>query len=143
MFNLAQAHRENKCYPPCSYCQVSYVRAEAEALLTALFNGGTVDGNLRPDASMPGGSKPNPSRLNGLAAELIDVSRGWQAAELDTDTRAACWLHHGQGLTHAAIGAVQAVSTSTARRRVERGVGAVLANMNGRYYEEDEEAHDD
>ena len=116
-------------------------------LLTALLNGGTPDtAATRPDASMPGGSKPNPSRLNSLAAYLIDVQRGWLSAAmlLDNNTLSAAVLRYGDGLSHGAIATAQGCSTSTARRRCERWVGAVLANMNGKYfYDDDEENEND
>jgi hypothetical protein len=108
-------------------------------VLTALLNGGTLDNECRPEVGMPSGSKPNPSRLNSLAAYLIDVRRAWLLADVDGETREATLLYHGQGLTHGAIGQAQKVSTSTARRRVRCGVSAVLAGVNGLLYDPEQE----
>jgi hypothetical protein len=136
------ARGQHVCRPsPCARCQVAYARLEVEGLLTALFNGGTLPNDTQPDPQMPR-AKANPSRLNGLAACLIDVGRGWQFAGVEAATREAVELYFGWGWTHGRIALEQGCSTSTARRRCERGVGAVLAVMNGQQFTDDGEGLD-
>jgi predicted DNA-binding protein (UPF0251 family) len=114
----------------------AYNREMVERLLPAVWDEDFAWGMrdpYAPDVDMPkrvvGKKKDSP-----LFAMLADIKTAWRAADLTRDERAAVFLHAVYDDTQQDIAALLGCHQSTAKRRIERGIGKLTAHLNGEPY---------
>jgi hypothetical protein len=116
-----------------------YDRRLVESLVFTIWDGASVYGlknDQAPEPDMPKGYK-NPKESNTLWAHLIDIRIAWEWAMkggLTLDELRAVFLRYGCDWKLDQIGYNQGVNQSTAQRRAERGVGKLMAHLNGAEY---------
>ena len=94
-----------------------------------------------PDADMPK-SKSNPAHGNNLPAMLVDVSRGYDAAELTFKERRSVLMRFGFDMKQSDIASIESTSQQLIAARLFAAVGKVGAAMNRTTWKEDEELGD-
>jgi hypothetical protein len=118
-----------------------YDRALVEHLLHAVWDEGAAWGiknPYEPDPSMPR-VKLDPTCGGTLFAYLADIRSAWREADIPQVERQALLLRHGFDWLDREIAFCQGVSRNGARRRVERGVGRLVAHLNGKAYQDVED----
>jgi DNA-directed RNA polymerase specialized sigma24 family protein len=111
----------------------TYTRELVEQLLPAVWDHSLaygMDNPAVPDPDMPKAA-PDKSHGNTLYAHLADIHTGWAWAPLTSAERRALLLRYGLDWPNAAIARHEAVGQSTASERVTRGVGRIVATLNG------------
>jgi hypothetical protein len=120
-----------------------YSRESVESLLPAVWDDSFVYGlpqkDTAPDPDMPKGAS-NKAHANNLAAYIADIKFGWEKTPLTDRERRALVLAFGFGWTQREIAFNQGVDQGTISRRIDAGVGKVVARLNGGYYYDSEEA---
>lgn len=97
-----------------------------------------------PDPDMPR-SKPDPKVGGTIFAHLADIRSAWKGADVPQVERQALLLRFGLDWTVRSIGFNQGCDKGTATRRCERGVGRLVAHLNGKTYlgDQDGDGEDD
>ncbi|HEX2905054.1 MAG TPA: hypothetical protein VHO01_16490 [Jatrophihabitans sp.] len=117
-----------------------YDRPLVETLVPTIWDDGYVWGmvdEFKPDPSMPKGTSIK-KWGNTLWAHLVDIKRAWAGAPLTYDDACAVFLVGGMGMTHTSAAFYLRTSRSTVTRRYERGIGVMVAWLNGGEYTEEE-----
>lgn len=115
---------------------MAYTRATVERVLPAVFDPDSAYGTKNeqaPDADMPKGHVDK-KKGSDFPAHLADVRRGWDTADLSLDEKRAIVMRYGLDWTYEEIGGLFEVHKSTVQRRAERGVGKLVAHLNGVKY---------
>jgi DNA-directed RNA polymerase specialized sigma24 family protein len=86
-----------------------------------------------PDPDMPR-SKPDPKLGGTIYAHLADIRSAWKRADLPQVERQALLLRFGLGWTQSEVGRAQGVSQQAAQQRIDRGVGRLVAHLNGKTF---------
>lgn len=112
---------------------MAYTRDLVEHLLPAVwdptFAYGMADPSA-PDPDMPR-TKADPKIGGTLFAHLADIKIAWQRTLLPRSEEVAVLLRFGLDWTDAEIAELDGVSSRAVRYRVERGVGRLVAYLNG------------
>lgn len=95
-----------------------------------------------PDPDMPR-SASDPSHGNNLPAMLVDVSRGYDRAELTTKERRSVLMRFGFDMKQAEIASHECADRTTITHRLFVAVGKIAASMNGTTWREERELSDD
>lgn len=119
---------------------LSYDRQRVEQALPAVWDDhflreGLPSPTERPEAGSPR-SKADPSHGNGHIAVIADVKRAWDHAPLTQKQKQGLLLRFGFGEEYKAIGYTLGIDKASALRRVEAGVGTIVAWLNGDEAEE-------
>ena len=125
-------HGDKYCRLPECDPKVTYSREQVENLLTAKFNGGVYFREEKPEPDMAWRKAPNtdPKRATDTWAEMCDINRAWDYAELDPRHRTAVWLHYGHGWTQKQIGLQMQVDQTTAGAWLYTAVGQLAKTIN-------------
>lgn len=114
-----------------------YTRAIVEHMLPALFDpDAAVHGpkvTTRPDADMPKGHVDK-KKGSPFLAHLVDIRVGWARAPLSLEERQAMYLRYGLDCTVKEAGIVLGCRHQRVSERCERGVGKLVAYLNGGEY---------
>ncbi|OKI45135.1 sigma factor-like helix-turn-helix DNA-binding protein [Micromonospora sp. CB01531] len=101
------------------------------------------DGSPREDCACcdPSGRKAttNPKRGNTHYAHLADIHAAWRHGQLTLKERRAVFMRYGLGLTQREIGLHEGITKQSAEERISRGVGRLVAHLNGDECESDSE----
>jgi DNA-directed RNA polymerase specialized sigma24 family protein len=114
----------------------AYNRPLVERLVPAIWDQSFAYGMTdpqAPDPTMPR-SKPDPKTGGTIYAHLADIRSAWERAELPQVERQAVLLRYALDWPLEQVGRAQNVDKSTAMRRAERGVGRLVAFLNGKTY---------
>lgn len=116
-----------------------YSRESVETLLPAVWDESYMYGlpqrDDAPDPDMPRGAS-NKARGNNLSAYIADIKTGWEETPLSIKERRALLLAYGLGWTQKEIAFNQGVSQQAISKRIEQGVGKIVARLNGGYWYE-------
>lgn len=110
-----------------------YDRELVKALLPAVWDSLYCYGmqaENAPDGDMPRGHV-NKATGNTLAAHLVDIRVGWRTAPLTITERRALFLLHGLDMTTVTAAQVLNVTHQTVSENAMRGVGKIVATLNG------------
>lgn len=110
-----------------------YDRRTVEAILTVAWDetvGYGVSQEYEPAHDMPK-AKANPAHGNTILAMLADVHRAFDHSGLTITEKRALFLYFGCRWTYGMVAFNQSISESAARLRAERGVGRMVAWLNG------------
>lgn len=111
----------------------TYDRPLVEQLLPAVWDSASAYGMQNP--AMPDPDMPkavaDPAESNTLFAHLIDIKIGWTWAYIPLDERQTLLLRYAMDLTQAEIGRRLGVSQKTVSERLARGIGRIVAHLNG------------
>ena len=126
---------------------MTYTREVVEHLLPAVWDetsGYGIRNPMTPDPDMPKAAVDK-SHSGVLYAHLADIRSAWRRAPLLADERRALLLRYGLDLTDKSAGQVLDVERSVVSRRITRGVGRLVAHLNGTEDSDDEryDGHDD
>lgn len=88
-------------------------------------------------------SAADPKTGGTIFAHLADIRIVWQRADVPQVERQALLLRFGLDWTVQAIGDAQGVTKKGAQLRVERGVGRLVAHLNGKSYHDDPDGDGD
>jgi len=83
-----------------------------------------------PDADMPR-TQSNKATGNTLAAHLADIRSTWETAPLTLPERQALFLVYGLDFTNQMAGSTLGITHQTVSERALRGVGKIVATLNG------------
>lgn len=122
-----------------------YNRALVEHLAPAIWDPTYAYGMrnpYQPDDDMPK-AKPDPKVGGTIFAHLADMRKAWAEADIPQVERQALILRFGFGWTQRNIGFNQGVSQQAAQQRIDRGVGRLVAFLNGKSYREVEDGDGD
>ncbi|MDH6462026.1 DNA-directed RNA polymerase specialized sigma24 family protein [Micromonospora sp. A200] len=111
----------------------SYDRELVERLLPAVWDSSFAYGMedpRAPDPDMPR-TKPNPKTGNTLYAHLADIKGAWRSTYLPLEERQALFLRYGMDWLERDIAAQLATPRQTISDRLIRGVGRIVAHLNG------------
>lgn len=92
-----------------------------------------------PDPDMPKSSK-NIAQSNTLYAHLADIRSGWKRAPLTDKERRSLLLKYGLDWSGKDIAEHEQCGPDVISVRLFRGVGKVMATMNGSVFTEGEQA---
>jgi len=116
-----------------------YTRESVETLLPAVWDESYLYGlpqrDDAPDPDMPKGAT-NKARGNNLAAYIADIKTGWEETPLTDKERRALILAYGIGWSQRQIAYNQGVSQPAIKKRIEQGIGKIVARLNGGYWYE-------
>lgn len=110
-----------------------YNRALVEQLLFSVWDPEAslgVRNPYAPDPDMPK-ARGNPKIQSPLPAHLADLRRGWERAPLTMPERRAMFCVHGADMTQTGAAKVLDLPRTTVIGQVERGVGKLVAWLNG------------
>jgi hypothetical protein len=79
-------------------------------------------------------SVPDPKVGGTIFAHLADIRSAWRDADIPQVERQAVLLRYGLDLTTQAVGDLQGVTKKGALLRAERGIGRLVAHLNGKAY---------
>lgn len=114
----------------------SYNRSLVERLIPAVWDDSYAYGMsdpAAPDPDMPR-SEPDPKLGGTIYAHLADIRSAWRGADVPQVERQALLLRYGLDRTVQDIANNQGIGKTTAHERVERGVGRLVAFLNGKAY---------
>jgi DNA-directed RNA polymerase specialized sigma24 family protein len=83
-----------------------------------------------PDPDMPRAAADK-AHSNTLYAHLADIHTGWATAPLTLAERRALLMRYGLDWPQTAIARHEHVGQSTTSERITRGVGRIVATLNG------------
>lgn len=123
-----------------------YTRELVETLVPAVWDGEYAYGLPRPD-TMPDPDMPkgwtNPKEGNKHYAYIADIKTAWAKADIPLDERRAMFLRFVLDSTVEVVAAYEGCAKSTAHERIYRGIGKLVAHLNGgefvESYNEDDE----
>ncbi|PSL04164.1 sigma-70-like protein [Haloactinopolyspora alba] len=121
--------------------QFSYGREQVEDLLPGLWDPeyayGTRTSEGEPEPGMPKGSEPDPRKSVDWIAHMCDIQIAWaNSSALTPAERAAIFLRHGMHWGQARIAELQGVSESTISRRIDSGIQALIAFLDGEEHDQ-------
>lgn len=111
----------------------TYTRELVEQLLPAAWDAKFAYGMAdpaAPDPDMPRATVDK-AHSNTLYAHLADIHTGWTDAPLTRAERRALLMRYGLDWAQTAIARHERVGQSTASERIARGVGRIVARLNG------------
>ncbi|MEU8327276.1 sigma factor-like helix-turn-helix DNA-binding protein [Micromonospora sp. NPDC048839] len=111
----------------------SYDRPMVEHLLPTAWDSSFAFGLVNPtmpDPDMPK-AKANPKHGNTLYAHIADIKSTWKRAYIPLEERQALVLRYGMGCLEREIGVILGVPRRTVSDRLVRGVGRIVAHLNG------------
>ena len=111
----------------------TYTRELVEQLLPAAWDPEFAYGMANPaapDPDMPRAAADK-AHSNTLYAHLADIHTGWATAPLTPAERRALLMRYGLDWPQTAIARHEHVGQSTASERITRGVGRIVATLNG------------
>ena len=114
----------------------AYDRAIVEAMLPYVWGDSIAWGmkqDTAPDPDMPRGSK-DPSKGWTSFAHVIDVRDAWKNADLSIEQRQAVFARYALDLTQDESASILSAPRTTIEYRIERGVGLLVAHLNGSTY---------
>lgn len=118
-----------------------YDRELVELLLPAVWDDGYAYGMpapYAPDRDMPKGYS-NPSHSGTLYAHLADIKAGWASAGLTPKERRALTMRFRDDLREKDIAAAEGVARQSIAERIASGTGRIVAALNGKGYDDDDE----
>ena len=119
---------------------MTYDRRQVEALIPAIWDDAyLIHGVEREevrDPEMPKGPGGDPSHQGGHVVAIVDVRRAWKWSGLTLREKEAIALHYGMSMTWREVGRVLNRDHTTVREGGERGVGRMVAWLNGKDMEE-------
>lgn len=115
-----------------------YDRLLVEQLLPAVWDDDFAYGMRNPTAPDPDMPKvkANPKTAGTLYAHLADIKAGWARAPLPEEERRALFMRYGLDWPQKHIARHEGAAESTTSERLARGVGRIVAALNGDTYEE-------
>jgi DNA-directed RNA polymerase specialized sigma24 family protein len=111
----------------------TYDRPLVEQLLPAVWDSSYAYGMndpTAPDPDMPRAAADK-AHSNTLYAHLADIKAGWVKAPIPRPERQALFLRYGLDLRQSDIGKRQGVTQKAVSERLARGVGRIVATLNG------------
>jgi DNA-directed RNA polymerase specialized sigma24 family protein len=111
----------------------TYTRELVEQLLPAAWDPEFAYGMANPaapDPDMPHAAADK-AHSNTLYAHLADIHTGWATAPLTAVERRALLMRYGLDWPQTAIARHEHVGQSTTSERITRGVGRIVATLNG------------
>jgi len=122
---------------------LTYDRRTVERTLPAVWDDAYLTEGFRddsaPDPDMPKGSVDH-SKGGGTVVAIADVRRAYRQADLTVGQRQALLLRFGMDEPYDDAGRLLGVSKQAVQQRCERGVGVLVAHLNGNEIEDEEEA---
>lgn len=118
---------------------MNYTRGEVELLLPTVWDPDSIWGaptEGAPEPGMPKGKSKDPRRTNAFWDHMLDVQIAWQRAPLTTAERRALLLRYGADMTQEQIARVLGRAKSTINENLYRGVGRIVAYLNGEEWKE-------
>lgn len=111
----------------------TYTRELVEQLLPAVWDSSFAYGMTNPTAPDPDMPKAHLDKAHGntLYAHLADIRTGWQRAPLRPAERRALYLRYGLDWPQKHIARHERASEPTTSERIARGVGCIVAKLNG------------
>jgi hypothetical protein len=111
----------------------TYTRELVEQLLPAVWDTTFAYGMDNPTAPDPDMPKATIDPANGgtLFAHLADIRTGWARAPLNISDRRALFLRYALDWPGRKIARSERAAESTTSERLARGIGAIVAQLNG------------
>lgn len=122
---------------------LTYDRRTVERTLPAVWDDAYLTQGFRddsaPDADMPKGSVDH-SKGGGTVVAIADVRRAYRRAGLTTEQKQALLLRYGMDEPVVEASGLLGIQKRAFQYRCERGVGVLVAWLNGGEIEDEEEA---
>lgn len=134
-------HGDKHCRRAECEVKLHYRRERVEQLLVARWNDGVMFQEQRAEPDMAWRKAPatDPRRSTDIWAELLDLDRAWEQAELSPEHRAVLGTYYGDGVKQKAIATVLGVDRATISRWLHAGVSELMFQLNGRWPAKQEE----
>lgn len=123
---------------------MSYTPEMVVQLLPAVWDSTItkIESPSAPDKDMPR-QRPDPKIGGTMLALLADIRIAWVSAPLLWEDRIALLLTHGLDWSQQEVGDVSTVSQQSVSLRLSRGLGVLLKELNGKEWEDGDDADED